>query len=56
MTVPDESDRESTLPPSWITFSAQYWATLPLPLIRALRPLTSWPFVASISCAKYTLP
>ena len=56
MMVELESHREMTLPPSSLTFSTAYWATLPEPLTATVLPLKSSPRVASISAAKYTQP
>ena len=50
--VPPESDKETTLPPRWFTFSVAYCATFPEPEIVTVLPLNESSFVFSISSAK----
>ena len=54
--APLESDSDTTLAPSWLSFSTVYCATLPLPLTTHVLPAKDSPRVLSISCAKYTFP
>ena len=50
--VPLLSDKVMTLPPSWLTFSMVYWATLPEPDTAQILPFRLSPRVLSISSAK----